>query len=58
MIQLAAVLLVASSVLAAQTTGKRPAFEVASIRPANPNADGSTWNTDPGRFTARNWTLR
>jgi hypothetical protein len=33
-------------------------FEAASIRPAGPNDTVRMWNTDPGRLTVRNLSLK
>lgn len=43
---------------AAQPPAPQPVFEAASIKPADPAAHGSSWNTRPGRITASNQTLR
>jgi uncharacterized protein (TIGR03435 family) len=39
-------------------TGPPPAFEAASIKPADPAAHGSSWNTKDRRFMATNQTLK
>jgi len=41
-----------------QTAERRPVFEAATIKPADPAARGSFYNTDPGRMDAQNWTLK
>jgi uncharacterized protein (TIGR03435 family) len=55
-VQVSSILLVASS-LYGQTASK-PAFEVASIKPADPNARGSSSNSDRRFVTIKNWTLK
>lgn len=35
-----------------------PSFDVASVKPANPNAVGSNTDSDPGRITMQNVTLK
>jgi bla regulator protein blaR1 len=41
-----------------QTAGRKPVFEAATIKPADPAASGSWFNTDPGRMDAQNWTFK
>jgi bla regulator protein blaR1 len=41
-----------------QTTQRKPIFEAATIKPADPAATGSWFNTDPGRMDAQNWTFK
>jgi uncharacterized protein (TIGR03435 family) len=53
---IAGVLALTASVLPAQTPP--PAFEVASIKPADPAASGSSTRTNQGRLTMSNVTLR
>lgn len=47
-------MIVASLVLFAQQVQ----FEEASVKPGDPNSSGSSTNSSPGRFTARNVTLK
>lgn len=47
----------AASSLYGQTTAKQ-AFEVASIKPADPDARGSSSHTDRRFMTIKNWTLK
>ena len=47
----------AASSLYGQTTAKQE-FEVASIKPADPNARGSSSHTDRRFMTIKNWTLK
>ena len=42
----------------AQSSSTPPAFEVVSVKPSGPDSRGMTASTDPGRFTARNATLK
>jgi hypothetical protein len=42
----------------AQSTAMPPAFEVASIKPAAPDARGMTFGFPGGEFRARNYTLK
>jgi uncharacterized protein (TIGR03435 family) len=55
----AIVSLCASAIAQSPTPGAaKPAFEVASVKPNNTAARGSSWSTQPGgRFTATNLTL-
>lgn len=41
-----------------QTAERKPVFEAATIKPTDPAAKGSFYNTDPGRVDAQNWTLK
>src|SRR5215831_6338139 len=41
-----------------QTTFSRPAFDVASVKPANPSSQGISLSGDPSRFTIRNVTIK
>jgi uncharacterized protein (TIGR03435 family) len=53
------VFLITFSGLNAQSVENKQAFEVASIKPADPSAGGSSsWNTHPGRLVASNQTLK
>ncbi len=36
----------------------KPVFEAASIKPSDPNTPGYSWNTDPGRLTVQNMSLK
>jgi uncharacterized protein (TIGR03435 family) len=36
----------------------RAEFEVVSVKPADPAANGNSWGATPGRFQARNFTLK
>jgi uncharacterized protein (TIGR03435 family) len=49
--------MLAASVFA-QTPGVRPSFEVASVKPNNSNSGNSTTNSNLGRLTARNVTVK
>jgi uncharacterized protein (TIGR03435 family) len=53
-------ILLALSGAYAQTAmeSRAPSFEVASIRPSDPNAHGSSSNSDRRLWTITNWTLR
>jgi uncharacterized protein (TIGR03435 family) len=54
-------LLVSATVLAGAGLAQSPtkqAFEVASIKPSDPNARGSSSNTDRRFVTIRNWTVK
>jgi uncharacterized protein (TIGR03435 family) len=53
-------ILLALSGANAQTAmeGRAPSFEVASIKPSDPNAHGSSSNSDRRLWTITNWTLR
>jgi uncharacterized protein (TIGR03435 family) len=55
---LLAALLGVCGIALAQTSAPLPKFEVASIRPAKPNARGSRLWLPPGRFTANNVTTK
>lgn len=54
------VLLVLALIPAAstQTAQRKPVFEAATIKPTDPTASGSWFNTDPGRIDAQNWTFK
>jgi len=41
-----------------QTPASRPAFDVASVKPANPSSQGISLSGDPSRFTIRNVTIK
>jgi uncharacterized protein (TIGR03435 family) len=53
----ASFILLAASSLYGQTAAKQ-AFEVASIKPADPDAHGSSSHTDRRFVTIKNWTLK
>jgi uncharacterized protein (TIGR03435 family) len=41
-----------------QTADRKPGFEVATVKPADPAATGSYFNFNQGRLDARNWTFK
>lgn len=41
-----------------QIPDRKPVFEAATIKPTDPAANGSWFNTDPGRMDAQNWTFK
>src|SRR5215471_14592268 len=41
-----------------QTIASRPAFDVASVKAANPSSQGISLSGDPSRFTIRNVTIK
>src|SRR5262245_59859501 len=41
-----------------QTPASRPAFDVASVKPANPSSQGISLSGNPSRFTIRNVTIK
>jgi len=41
-----------------QTTSSQPAFDVASVKPADPSSHGISLSGDPSRFTIRNVTIK
>ena len=41
-----------------QTADRKPVFEVATVKPADPAATGSYFNFNQGRLDARNWTFK
>ncbi len=55
---LPAVFLAATAVLSAAQDVLKPAFEVAAIKPSDPNSNGSSSNTRNNRIVIKNWTLK
>jgi bla regulator protein blaR1 len=53
---LLAVTLIAAA--STQSGPRKPVFEAATIKPTDPAASGSWFNTDPGRMDAQNWTFK
>lgn len=56
--QIVSLALLTSLALPAQPPLRKVRFEEASIKPGDPNSQGSSTNSSPGRFVARNVTVK